>query len=1419
MADINRFSLAVQLEVLSVLLENSPDASYVCDQAGRYLYANPAGLLTLGLDASDVLGKTGHELDLPADWLAQLAAKQEAVFQSKAPLKTEISFATAQGMRHCEDTFLPMPDPGEAIHAVLHISRDITAAAAKEQELHNLNATLEAKLQQKAQEVEELKAALQLEVIARQTLEQRLEEHEQQCRALLGSIFEGMIIQADEQIIETNVGFARLFGYEVEEVLGKAVVDFFTPESYEVILKHIETQSELSYEAIGIKKDGSLIHIEGGGQQCIYQGRAVQVFAIRDISERKFSEWALQESEAQFAATFQSSPDAIVITRASDGKIINTNPQFTHVTGYRHSEAIGQSTVGLQLWANPEERDQITALLETELTIQNHEATFRKKSGETFTGLLSCQLVEIGGQLCILSVVKDISDRIEAEIALRKSEERLRLALGAARMGNWDWHIDTNQIIWSESLQELMGIEPGTFDGSIETLSAMIFPEDRQRVFAAIHRSIDQGDAYDIEFRFVRPDGTIRWACSKGNVFYDDSGTAVRMAGVDIDITERKQAEHALAKELLRVQTLFNTAFDGIVILNEAGQVLEANPRFAEMLGYTSAEVAELSVYDWDCQFTTEELQQNMQTVLSCKTRILETKHRRKDGSAFAVEVSSNIVEWEGEYIRFCSCRDISERKRVAAEREQSEAALRQREYLLNLFAQYAPAGIAMFDRQMQYVMASQRWVNDYHLDSVESLIGRSHDEVFSELPTRWHEVHQRCLAGTIEKCDEELLIRPDGTQQWIRWEAHPWHSATDVIGGVIIFSEDITQRKQAEHSLQELNQSLEQRIAERTTELRISEGRVRQQANRETLLREITQRIRESLNLQTIFDTACQEILHWSQAERVSILQFEPGTQLGGGHFVAEAVISGFPSILGLAICDHCFSQEHEPFYQQGRVQATSDIYNSPLNTCLSDLLTQFQIRAHLLVPLLQGNELWGLLCIDHCSAPHQWQTFEIQVAQEIANQLAIAIQQASLFAQVQHQLTERQQAQEQLSERNYQLALSNQELARATRLKDEFLANMSHELRTPLNAILGMSEGLQDEVFGEINVPQRNALQTIERTGQHLLSLINDILDLAKVESGQLELDCSPTSVSILCRASLDFIKQQAHKKEIKVELKLPSNLPPLSVDERRIKQVLINLLSNAVKFTANQGCVTLDVHPLNPPGTDQGTSSWLRFSIRDTGIGIAPEHLSKLFQPFIQVDSALNRQYEGTGLGLALVKRIVELHNGVVGVTSEVGIGSCFTIDLPYTIAQSSLPEPTAPMTSRHEPSSPDPTNSPLLLLVEDNEDNIMTISLYLEQQGYRLLIARNGQEAITLVQCQLPDLILMDIQMPGMDGLEAIQHIRRLPDLSRIPIIALTALAMIGDRERCLAAGANEYLSKPVKLKQLTALIQQFLQPKP
>jgi PAS domain S-box-containing protein len=410
------------------------------------------------------------------------------------------------------------------------------------------------------------------------------------------------------------------------------------------------------------------------------------------------------------------------------------------------------------------------------------------------------------------------------------------------------------------------------------------------------------------------------------------------------------------------------------------------------------------------------------------------------------------------------------------------------------------------------------------------------------------------------------------------------------------------------------------------------------------------------------------------------------------------------------------------------------------------------------------------------------------------------------------------RQDDEDKICENNQHLEIINEELLHATLRKNEFLATMSHELRTPLNAILGMSEALEDEVFGDLNERQIKSLRTIRRSGRHLLSLINDILDVSKIEAGKLEPEIATTIVQDLCSSSLIFVKQQAFEKQIKLDVQLPPVVGNIAVDERRMRQLLINLLSNAVKFTPIGGKITLSVTRQEKEDSEDG-SSWIEFKVTDTGIGISAANQAKLFQPFVQVDSSLNRQYTGTGLGLTLVKQIAELHGGTVQLQSEPQQGSCFTVTLPHTCllgdqdtCSFSIMDS---LTSHPHITNQKVAETSLILLAEDNEANISTFSSYLTAKGYNMVLAKNGQEAIDLTYSEQPSLILMDIQMPYVDGIQAITTIRQNPQLVGVPIIALTALAMTGDRERCLAAGANDYLAKPVQLKQLNQKIQEWL----
>ncbi len=377
------------------------------------------------------------------------------------------------------------------------------------------------------------------------------------------------------------------------------------------------------------------------------------------------------------------------------------------------------------------------------------------------------------------------------------------------------------------------------------------------------------------------------------------------------------------------------------------------------------------------------------------------------------------------------------------------------------------------------------------------------------------------------------------------------------------------------------------------------------------------------------------------------------------------------------------------------------------------------------------------------------------------------------------------------------------NAELEQAVRLKDEFLANMSHELRTPLSAVLMMSEILMENAYGKLNEKQLKTVEHIDTSARHLLSLINDILDLSKITAGQLELQLGPVNVTAVCNASLVFIKEIAAKKKIKVLFVADNNIDTLVLDERRFKQILVNLLNNAIKFTPEGGRVILEVE-------GEKCRNLVHFNILDTGIGIPENQIERLFQPFVQIDGSLSRSHEGTGLGLSLVHKLTEMHGGNVNVKSTVCKGSQFIVSIPWLIGETPV---LAPPIEEKTPLIP--IEIPILL-VEDQKISIFAIQSCLVNYGYHVTIAHNGKEALEKIKENKPALILMDIQMPVMDGFEAIRQIRADKNISDIPIIALTALAMSGDRERCLNAGANEYLSKPVNINKLVSVLNEQLQ---
>ncbi len=918
---------------------------------------------------------------------------------------------------------------------------------------------------------------------------------------------------------------------------------------------------------------------------------------------------------------------------------------------------------------------------------------------------------------------------------------------------------------------------------------------------------------------------------------------------------------------------LFDAASVGILVIGSDGRIARANLALGAIFGYLQAELQgqplELLLPE-----TLHTAHEEHRAAFFAAPRArpmnkgLALSGRRKDGTVFPIEASLSPIEIAGQMMAVAFVVDVSERVRLEHEHRRllfqerearavaEEAARRADEsrVLLDALVQSAPTGFAFLDHELRYRLINAHLAEMNGLTAADHL-GRTVAEVLPELAPNVEPLFRHVLATGEPFVNLEVRgetpLEPGVSRDWLA-SYYPVRHGDQIIGvGLSVL--EITERRRAEEAL------------------RASERLYRALAN----------------------NIPNGSVLLFDRDLRYTVAEGQALTDVGYDreHIEGRTIREVLPPARADAL---------EPYYR-ATLSGRAQVIELPAGERI--------YMVHFVPVRDERGEIFAGMVMS-------WDITRLKQAEQ-----ALLEEQALLSRRVE--------------ERTADLSAANAALARANRLKDEFLANMSHELRTPLNAVLGLSEALREQTYGPLNARQDRTLAMIEDSGRHLLDLINDVLDLAKIGADKLVLEHERVIVEQICEASLRMVSQTAQAKQIELQLRLDPRVTVIMADVRRLKQILVNLLSNAVKFTAPGGRAGLEV----VADDDKGTIS---FTVWDTGIGIAPEQLENLFQPFVQLDSRLSREYAGTGLGLALVYRMCELHGGSIAVESAPGKGSRFTAVLPWS-AEGRLPldsdqpgrpasldltlrsaviiedSPTAadqlrrylgelgiltlalasgvnavsavaearpdlvmldillPDTTGWEVLAQlkaDPRTAAIpvvivsvvddesrglalgaaayvvkpytraiilnalqqlgagpeifgdesdrrdhaattILVVEDNETNLVTVTDYLSAVGYVPIAARTGAEAISRASEQRPALILMDVQMPGMDGLEATRHIRANPDLADVPIIAVTALAMPGDRERCLAAGADDYLSKPISLKGLARLIEQHL----
>ena len=560
--------------------------------------------------------------------------------------------------------------------------------------------------------------------------------------------------------------------------------------------------------------------------------------------------------------------------------------------------------------------------------------------------------------------------------------------------------------------------------------------------------------------------------------------------------------------------------------------------------------------------------------------------------------------------------------------------------------------------------------------------------------------------------------------------------------------------------------------LRQRTDQLGRSVGELR-------ALGEVSQAVNSTLDLETVLTTIVAKATQLSGTEAGAIYVLD-GAQR---EFRLRATY-GMSEELIAAITDQhaALSNAVSEAAEQGEPVQAADLQNEP-PSMVNDIIMKAGYRARLLVPLIRSGQTVGALVVRRMQ-PGEFPKSTIELVKTFAAQSVLAIQNARLFSEIEV--------------KSRQLAAARDAADEANRTKSSFLANMSHELRTPLNAIIGLSDMLASNTARFGTDKALEPLRRVHRAGTHLLGLINQILDLSKIEAGKLELHPERVNILPLVEEVIGTARLLAEQNKNRLSVECPGDLPPIEADAMRVRQILLNLLSNACKFTKD-GSIILRVRPVAHQGQD-----CIAFAVADSGIGMTPEQLGRLFEEFSQGDATTARQYGGTGLGLAITRRLCQMMGGDVSVTSEVGKGTTFTVRLPVAAAAVSVRDEV-------RDAGTDVPSGNCVLVIDDDATALDLIADYLRQAGFAVITAAGGREGLKRAKDHHPIAITLDVMMPDIDGWTVLAALRGDPQLADIPVVMAT---IVDERRQGMTLGAVGYLTKPIDRDKLVEIIRRY-----
>jgi PAS domain S-box-containing protein len=968
-----------------------------------------------------------------------------------------------------------------------------------------------------------------------------------------------------------------------------------------------------------------------------------------------------------------------------------------------------------------------------------------------------------------LGVAHDITERRQADFARRESEEQVRLLGMITHDMIWNWDVRLERVIHNAAYIATLGEPPASFHEKSAWWKTRVHPDDLGRITAAFDNAVNQGYA-SVSYEYRILDRTARYITidERISLLRDHASQLTRVLCAMRDITNRKRAEEAEA----RMVRILEATTDFVGITSVDGEIHFINAAGRKMLGIPSDAPLNLRIPEVHPEWANEiVLKEAIPLAVRDGDWRGETALLHRDGHE--IPVSQVLLAHGGAdgKVEFLSTimRDLSEQKREEVAR-----------------IEWANRYDAAIRASRQVLFDWNSFTNEItYAGDIERLFGYTMAEMAGGLATLRRLIHPADLEGfdselqrvtvTRDPFQREFRVRQKGgAYAFIEAKGYFFLDRRGQIGRMVGFFADVTSQRHAQEALARAHESLEARVEERTAELARAYIVIQDRALQQEAVAHLGQQALGGASLHALLDEAASLVRTILHVDYCTVLEL-----IDEGQVLLARAQTGWPQPqefnrvpIGVLSQSGYTLLKREPVIVEDTASET--------RFQLSDAVVAHGVRSSVSVVIEAGESPLGVLCA-FSREKRSFVQDDVHFLQSIANVLTTAIQ--------------RQRAEDSVRQAREQAEAAN-------RTKSEFLSRMSHELRTPLNAILGFTQLLE---LDEPSESQAESIAHITRAGKHLLSLINEVLDIARIESGRLALESEPVAIASFLRDVMELVRPLAARHQIEISLDRSSAQFPGHVlaDRQRLKQVMLNLLSNAVKYNRRGGSVTIRA-------AIDGSN--VRISVADTGIGIASEKIGRLFLPFERLGAEAT-DIEGTGIGLALSRGIVEALGGNLTAESIEGKGSVFSFTLPRTeepAQQAAAPPTSAQVTPAAQPAAG--TAPSTLLYIEDQDLNLRLVERILNpHRQYRLLTAMQGGIGLDLAREHAPDLILLDLNLPDMSGDEVLRRLKSDPAVRHIPVLMVSADAMNERIEQLMQLGATGYLTKPYKVAEFLRVI--------